>query len=120
MEKLLIVLNHGLDNPTKATRAFQMAKVAKEKNIDITMFLVDDAVLLAKKDINAVENIKAPTGDELKAYLQYLVEKRVPILVCTPCAKNRGIKEEDLLENAKFATAYDLISLTMESKTLCF
>jgi len=50
-KKLLIVVNNGLDNPTRATRAFQMAKIAAEKGIDVTVFLVDDAVFLAKKDL---------------------------------------------------------------------
>ncbi len=57
----------------RATRAFQMAKIAAEKGIDVIVFLVDDAVFLAKKGM--AEHVKAPTGDEFKTYLEYLLEK---------------------------------------------
>jgi len=115
---LLIVLNTGLDNPARSTRAFQMAKIAAEKGIDVVLFLVDDAVFLAKKGI--AENVKAPTGDELKTYLQFLVENNVPIFVCKPCASTRQIKEDELIANARIETGYTLIDLTMERKVLCF
>ncbi len=118
MEKLLVVLNNGLDNPTRATRAFQMAKIAAEKGIDVIVFLVDDAVFLAKKGM--VEHVKAPTGDDLKTYMEYLLEKKVPLYVCKPCAATRQIKEDELVETAKIETGYTLIDLTMERRVLCF
>ena len=117
-KKLLVVVNNGLDNPTRATRAFQMAKIAAEKGIDVTVFLVDDAVFLAKKGL--VDNVKAPTGDELKVYMEYLKKKKVPILVCKPCAAARKIREDELVENAKIDTGYTLVELAMERQTLVF
>lgn len=117
-KKLLVILNEGTNNPSRATRAFQMAKIAKEKGIDVTVFLVDDAVYLAKKGV--ADKVKAPTGDELKPYLEYLKENNVQVMICTPCAASRGISSEELVENAKLETGYTLIALTMESKTLCF
>ena len=118
MEGLFVVLNNGMDNSTRATRAFQMAKIAAEKGIDVVVFLVDDAVFLAKKGM--ADNVKAPTGDELKTYLEFLIQKKVPIYVCKPCAATRQIKEEELVENAKIETGYTLIDLTMERKVLYF
>ncbi len=79
MEKFLFVLTRGLEDPTRVTRTFQLAKVAKEKGNDVDIFLTDDAVLLAKPGM--VDHIKAPTGDEAGTYFSSLVDNKVPIYV---------------------------------------
>jgi len=79
MEKFLFVLTRGLEDPTRVTRVFQLAKVAKEKGNEVNVFLTDDAVYLAKPGM--VDQVKAPTGDEAATYFSYLVENKVPIYV---------------------------------------
>jgi predicted peroxiredoxin len=79
MEKFLFVLTRGLEDPTRVTRTFQLAKVAKEKGNDVNIFLTDDAVLLAKQGM--VDHVKAPTGDEAGAYFSFLVDENVPLYV---------------------------------------
>lgn len=79
MEKFLFVLTRGLEDPTRVTRTFQLAKVAREKGNDVNVFLTDDAVLLAKPGM--VDYIKAPTGDEAGTYFSSLVDNKVPIYV---------------------------------------
>lgn len=79
MKNFLFVLTRGLEDPTRITRTFQLAKVAKENGNDVSVFLTDDAVVLAKPGM--VDQVKAPTGDEAKAYFSYLVENKVLIFV---------------------------------------
>jgi predicted peroxiredoxin len=79
MRKFLFVLTRGLEDPTRVTRALQLAKVAREQGNEVSLFLTDDAVVLAKPGM--VDHVKAPTGDEAKPYFQFLVEKGVPIFV---------------------------------------
>jgi predicted peroxiredoxin len=79
MEKFLFVLTRGLEDPTRVTRTFQLAKVAKEKGNDVNIFLTDDAVLLAKPGM--ADHVKAPTGDEAGAYFSFLVDENVPLYV---------------------------------------
>ena len=79
MSKFLFVLTRGLEDPTRVTRVFQFAKVAKEQGDEVNLFLTDDAVVLAKPGM--VDQIKAPTGDEARTYFDYLVENKVPIFV---------------------------------------
>ena len=43
------------------------------------VFLTDDAVVLAKPGM--ADHVKAPTGDEAKTYLDFLVENKVPFYV---------------------------------------
>ncbi len=79
MSKFLFVLTRGLEDPTRVTRALQLAKVAKEQGNEVNLFFTDDAVVLAKPGM--VDQIKAPTGDEAKTYFEYLVGNQVPIYV---------------------------------------
>jgi len=79
MEKFLFVLTRGLEDPVRVTRALQLAKVAKEKGNEVNVFLMDDAVFLAKRGM--IDQIKAPTGDEAGPYLSFLIENKAPIYV---------------------------------------
>jgi predicted peroxiredoxin len=79
MGRFLFVMTRGLEDPTRVTRALQLAKVAKEQDHDVNLFLTDDAVVLAKPSM--ADQVKAPTGDEAKSYLDFLIDKAVPIYV---------------------------------------
>ena len=80
--------------------------------------MIEDGVNIAK--IGMVDNMKSPTGDELKPLLDYLIKAAVPILVCTPCANARHMGQEDLVTSARFEKATMLISLAAESKVFTF
>ncbi len=77
MGRFVFVLTRGLEDPTRVTRSFQLAKAAKENGHDASMFLTDDAVMLAKTGM--LDNVVAPTGDEAAAHFQFLIENKVPI-----------------------------------------
>ncbi len=79
MGNYLFVLTRGLEDPTRVTRAFQLAKVAKESGHEVNIFLTDDAVVLVKEGM--IDNVVAPTGDEAASHLHYLIESKVPIYV---------------------------------------
>lgn len=118
MEKFLFVLSRGLEDPTRATRTFQLAKVAKEKGHEIDIFLVDDAVAYAILGI--ADSVKAPTGDTAKQYLDYLIEQKVPFHICTPCARTRLVDEDQFIPGAQLSTAAKLIDLASEAKVFSF
>ncbi len=73
MAKFLFVL--GTDDPSKATRCMQLAKVAAESGHQTDVFLVDDGVVFARKE---TPQAKAKTGDGVEQYLPFLVDKAVP------------------------------------------
>jgi len=79
MDRFLFVLTRGLEDPTRVTRALQLAKVAREQGNEVNLFLTDDAVVLAKPGMT--DQVKAPTGDEAKTYFDFLLEEKVPIFV---------------------------------------
>ena len=79
MQKFVFVLTRGIEDPTRATRALQLAKAAKEQGHEVSMFLTDDAVVLAKKGM--IDNVVAPTGDEASGHLFYLIDNDAPIFL---------------------------------------
>lgn len=118
MSKFVFVLTRGLEDPTRVTRAFQLAKAAVENNHTVNIFLTDDAVFVVKKGM--ADNIVAPTGDEAASHLAFLTENKVPIYVCTPCAVSRLVEESELVENAKFAGAPKLFEISEGATTYTF
>jgi len=118
MAKFLFVLSRGLEDPTRVTRALQFAKLAVDEGHETSVFLVDDAVVAAK--VGMLDNVKSPTGDDAKSYLDALVAAGTPILVCTPCANARHLDEDEFVVSAKLATGKTLIALAAESTTLSF
>ncbi|MBF0573346.1 MAG: DsrE family protein [Desulfamplus sp.] len=113
---VLIALSCGTDNPNRSTRAFHLATVAQKMGKNVKIFLLDEAVYLSRK--GAMEHIKAATGDVADDLLAHLQAHEVPILVCTPCAKARFIKEEDLAEGFRLALATELIELSCNSAVI--
>jgi predicted peroxiredoxin len=90
--------------------------VAAKQGKQTVIFLLDEAVYLAKKGV--MENIKAATGDSADDHLTFLQEYEVPILVCTPCAVSRQITETDLIEGARMATGDKMIELACDSAVI--
>jgi predicted peroxiredoxin len=92
--------------------------VARKKRKDVTVFLLDEAVYLAKRDI--CKHLRAATGDSADDHMHYLQEYGVPLLVCTPCAVTRQITEADLIQGARMAKGDELIDLADDSTVLSF
>jgi predicted peroxiredoxin len=115
-DNFLVALSCGTDNPNRATRALFLAAMAQKKGKNVTVFLLDDGVFLARKGM--AENLRAATGDSADDSLAHLQAHNVPILVCTPCAKSRFIEESDLAESCRMATAAELIDISCDAAVI--
>lgn len=113
---VVITIACGTDNPNRSTRAIHLATVAHRQGKNTTLFLLDEAVYLAKKGL--LDNLRAATGDVADDLMTYLQANNVPVLVCTPCAKARGIGEQDLIEGARMGTAVELINLACDATVI--
>ncbi len=65
------------DDNEKATRCFQLAKIAGEKGHTVYIFFIDSGVLWADKTRDLT--VKTPTGDCPHDYLPYIVDNEIPI-----------------------------------------
>ena len=115
-DNVVIVASCGTDNPNRSTRAIHLATVAHKQGKNATLFLLDEAVYLAKKGM--IETLRAATGDIADDLMSYLQEFKVPVIACTPCAKARQITEEDLIEGARFGTGAELIEMSCNSAVI--
>lgn len=115
-DKVLILLSCGTNNTNRSTRAFHLATVAHKEGKQVTMFLLDEAVYLAKDGL--ITHVRAATGDVADDLLTYLQAHEVPILVCTPCAKARKIDESELIDGARMAPASEMIHLACDSAVI--
>ncbi|MFP3999254.1 MAG: DsrE family protein [Desulfobacterales bacterium] len=115
-DNVVIALSCGTNNTNRSTRAVHLATVAHGEGKNVTLFLLDEAVYIAKEGL--AEHLRAATGDVADDLLAYLQAHEVPILVCTPCAKARRIYEEDLIEGARMAAASELIHLACDAAVI--
>ena len=112
-DNVVVALSCGTNNPNRATRAFHLATVAHKEGKKVAVFLLDEAVYLAKRGL--ADNLRAATGDIADDLITYLQAHEVPIIVCTPCAKARRITEADLIEGARMGTAAELIHMACDA-----
>ncbi len=113
---IVITCACGTDNPNRSTRAIHLATVAQKEGKNVSLFLLDEAVYLAKKGV--IANLRAATGDIADDLMAHLQAHEVPILVCTPCAKSRLLEESDLIDGARYATAMELIDLSCNGSVI--
>ena len=106
MKRLFVIVT--TNNPDKATRAAQFAKLAGEALAG--MILVDDAVYLAIPE--TFDRTRAATGDEFAQHIGAL--PKVPLLVCKPCCAARGIVAEDLHPAFHIGTGVDAMGSILE------
>jgi predicted peroxiredoxin len=114
--RVLITLSCGTNNPNRSVRAFHLAQVAHNMGKEVAIFLLDEAVYLARKGI--AENLRAPTGDIADDIIAYLQDFEVPMYACAPCAKTRQIGQEDLMEGFEMAPATKMFELACRSTTI--
>jgi uncharacterized protein involved in oxidation of intracellular sulfur len=80
MGKMLFIISNGFEKAGRATRAFQFAKVAREKGNDVKVFLVDDAIHWAQ--LGMAEGVRASTGEEMMPFINYLMNNGSEIFAC--------------------------------------
>lgn len=115
-DNVVVIVSCGTDNPNRATRAIHLATIAHKQGKNTTLFLLDEAVYLAKQGL--IAHLRAATGDIADDLMTYLQANEVPILACTPCAKARQIAEQDLIDGARLATAVELITLSCDATVI--
>lgn len=113
---VVVVASCGTDNPNRSTRAIHLATIAHKEGKNVTLFLLDEAVYLAKKGI--ITNLRAATGDVADDLMTYLQAHEVPIIACTPCVKARQFSDAELIDGARLGTAAELIQLTSDAAVI--
>jgi tRNA 2-thiouridine synthesizing protein D len=109
MANLTVVITEAPYGRERAYTALRFALTALVEGHHIRLFLVQDGVFVAKKSQDPSE---FPNHLE---YLSQAVEEGAEVVVCTPCARARGLSEEDLLHDVRLGTMHDLVQWSVES-----
>ena len=109
MSSILVSLASSHDNTDRATVAFVVASAAAASAQDTTIFLSADGAWLGKKgEADKIhEDGFAPLTDLMAGF----VEAGGKIMVCSPCAKKRGITEADLVDGSVIAGGAAVVAL---------
>ena len=97
-KKLVIVITRGFDDE-RASVAWSIANGGLNNDIEVSIFLVSAGVDWARKGAGQKAHLNPfdPTMDDM---IQKVVDAGCTIWVCPPCAKARGLSEDDLIDAA--------------------
>ncbi len=116
---ILVSLASSHDNTDRATVGFVVAGAAAASGQDTTVFLSADGAWLGKKgEADKIhEDGFAPLSDLMAGF----VEAGGKIIVCSPCAKKRGIAQADLVDGAVIAGGAAVVALmTAGAQTISY
>ena len=118
-KKFLIVATHSFDAPERAGAALAIANTAVANDMDVVIFALNEGALLVKKGFaETVTDQKA--FPPLKTLMDTLVGAGQKFYVCTACANQFGIKQEELLPNTEMAGPQTLLELALEREVMTF
>lgn len=112
-EKIVIISTTGSENPEKATLPFVVATAAQSMDIEVTVILQSEAVLLTKK--GEAEKVKAKGLLPLKELLDTFIELEGKLMLCSPCVKERNISKEELIEGSELIAAGTVVTEVMSA-----
>ena len=106
---ILVSLASSHDNPDRATVAFVVASAAAASGQDTTIFLSAEGSWLGAQ--GEAEKINEEGFARLADLRDGYVEAGGKIIVCSPCAKRRGIDESKLVAGAVIAGGAAIVAL---------
>jgi predicted peroxiredoxin len=112
-EKLVVLCTHGPDNPELATIPFVMACAALASDVEVVMGFQGDGVSLMHR--GEADAVQAPEFPPLAKLLADFHDLGGVALVCSPCAKSRGITDA-LVEGAEIVAAARFVAEVTSAK----
>jgi len=97
-EKIVYIVTHGGEDPERASLPFVLANAAQVMEVEAVVALQGTAVFLATD--HCLEHVFAAGLPPLKELVDNFLEAGGRLLVCTPCIKERQIKESQLFKGA--------------------
>lgn len=109
MNGLVINLTHSLDDPDRTSVAMVVAGASVASDQETTVFLSSEGTRLAAKGV--ADELHEEGFATMSELVSSFVAAGGRFLVCSPCAKKRGIGEDDLIEGASIVGGATLVAL---------
>ena len=117
-KKMLLIITHAQDDPEKANLALAFAAAMIAEEMDIALVFMFDGVHLARKGV--IETIEVDHVTPGRDLLPVILEGGAKLMACTPCAMQRGIKEEDLLDGCTLISAATVVPEMARREVITF
>ena len=115
MKNILIILNDPPYGTERSYNGLRLAKALSNEDSHITVFLLADAVVCAKR------GQKVPHGFYNMELMLKSIIRNGEVLACGTCMDARGLTDDDILEGAKRSTMPELSEHTLNAdKVLVF
>jgi uncharacterized protein involved in oxidation of intracellular sulfur len=113
--KILFILNDPPYGTERSYNALRLAHALMKSDAEVTVFLMADAVGVARRDQ------KTPEGYYNMERMIKRVAHKGTVLMCGMCMDARGLSEEDIIEGAQRSTMDELAAATTAAdKVLVF
>ncbi len=109
MNGLVINLTHSVDDPDRSSVAMVVAGASVASEQATTVFLSSEGTRLAAKGV--AQDINEDGFAAMSELVSSFVAAGGTFLVCSPCAKKRGIGADDLIEGATIVGGASLVAL---------
>lgn len=109
MNGLVINLTRSVDDPDRTSVAMVVAGASVASDQQTTVFLSSEGTRLAAKGV--ADDLHEDGFASMSELVSTFVEAGGTFLVCSPCAKKRGIGEDDLIEGASIVGGASLVAL---------
>jgi tRNA 2-thiouridine synthesizing protein D len=107
----------------RAYTALRFVQAASFEKHSVNLFLLEDAVFLAKKGQepkempSLLEHAAMPNCEEL---LKAAVKQGAKVGICGVCCSERALKQEELVEGCKISSMKNLVKWVVESDKVMF
>jgi uncharacterized protein involved in oxidation of intracellular sulfur len=115
-EKIFVIITTGMDNAEKITLPFVVATAAQTMDVEVSICLQSDAVMLAKK--GEAEKVHAKGLMPLKDLVDSYLDSGGKLLLCSPCIKERNVNTSDLLEGSELIAAGTVVDEILSAKSV--
>ncbi len=112
MNGLVINLTHSVDDVDRTSVAIVVAGASVASSQKTTVFLSSDGAWLGKR--GEAEKIHEDGFAPLAELRDSFLEAGGQIILCTPCAKKRGITEDDIVPGAVVAGGAAVVALMVD------
>jgi tRNA 2-thiouridine synthesizing protein D len=105
-----ILIAYGKDNVDKATIQLTLANAALDRADDVTVIFMSEGVHMAMAGYADDMDNGAPFKP-VRELIAGLRQKGASIAACVPCIKNRGLAEEDVMDDVRLIGGPEVLDL---------
>ena len=123
MASITVVVGDPPYGKQRVYSALRFILSALVKGHSVNLFLLEDAVFLAKKGQkpqempSLLEHDVMPNCEEL---LKAAIKQGALVKVCGVCSYERALQQEELVEGCQISSMHDLVSWVVESDRVVF